>query len=197
MLPGRETELRFTPTEPGRFPVVCTELCGGGHGGMNAEVLVYPDEESYMAWNDSLVECQLNPPEDPVARGRNLLDGGRYPCNGCHVLDAFPSWVGQVGPTMNGIGERADDRAAAAGDPDGETYIENSIRYPNDYIVPGYQAAMPAFNEDQMSEDELDAITAYLLSLGGEPVDIEPSCPVPSFEDVMAKYNAEQAVVSR
>jgi len=197
MLPGRDTELRFTPIEAGRYRLVCTELCGGGHGGMQAEVLVYPDEESYMTWNDTVVECALNPPEDPVVRGKDILASGRYPCNGCHVLDDLPTWAGIVGPSLNGIGERAVGRAEAAGDASAEEYINLSIRNPSAYIVPGYQAVMPAFNEDQMSDEELEAITAYLLAQGGDAPEIENTCPVPDFDTVIAQYEDEQAVASR
>jgi heme/copper-type cytochrome/quinol oxidase subunit 2 len=34
LLPGRTTEIRFTPILPGTYPVVCAELCGDGHGAM-------------------------------------------------------------------------------------------------------------------------------------------------------------------
>lgn len=197
MMPGRQTELRFTPIEPGRYPVVCTELCGGGHGGMRAEVLVYPDEESYLGWYDTILDCALNPPEDPATRGRAILSSGKYPCAGCHVLDdlADQGWVGISGPAMNGIADRAVERAVASGDADAEAYIRNSIWHSADYIVPGYQNIMPVF-EGQMPEDELDAITAYLLTQGSEPVEFEPACPVPDFDDVMAAYNGTVEVAA-
>lgn len=198
MLPGRETSLRFTPTEPGVYPVVCTELCGGGHGAMRAEILVYPSEESYMDWFDQQVDCQLNPPEDPVTRGRQILASGQYPCAGCHVLDdlADAGWVGNIGPSMNGIGDRAVTQAAAAGDPDAEAYLRTSIRNPNAYIVPGYQGVMPPFLEDQMSEEQLDAIVAYLLSQGAEPPELEDPCPATPFEEVMASYSSSPEIAA-
>ncbi len=198
-LPGRDTYMRFTPTEPGRYPVVCTELCGGGHGGMRAEILVYPSEETYMDWYETRVDCELNPPEDPVARGRQILANnvGGYACSGCHVLDDL-GWVGQVGPSLNGIADRVDSRAAAAGNASGEEYLYTSIRNSLDYLVPGYQGVMPVWTDEQMSDEVVEAITAYLLTQGEEAAEPPPpACPVPEFEDVMASYEAEQAVAAR
>jgi cytochrome c oxidase subunit II len=195
ILPGRETSVRFEPIRAGRYPVVCTELCGGGHGGMNAEILVYPDEESYMAWQDTVVDCKLNPPEDPAARGQAILEGnvGGYGCSGCHVLDAL-GWNGQIGPSLNGIADQAVQRAAAAGNADAEGYIYTSIRNSAAYVVPGYQNVMPVWGEAQMSDERVGDITAYLLTQSetGEVAPPEPSCPVPSFDDVLAQYEAGQ-----
>ncbi len=203
MLPGRTTELRFTPTQPGRYPVVCTELCGGGHGGMQAAVLVYPSEESYMEWFDTRVDCEVNPPEDPVARGRQLLSNNAgWGCAGCHVLDDL-GWAGQIGPALNGIGDRAVSRAAAAGNEDAFAYLYESIHNSGAYIVPSYPAnVMPQWEvswTDTMSEGDIEAIASYLLTQGegaaAEPP--EPTCPTPAFEDVMASYNDTVEVVSR
>jgi cytochrome c oxidase subunit 2 len=188
-LPGRETYMRFTPTEPGRYPVVCTELCGGGHGGMNAEIFVYPDEESYMAWYEASLDCILNPPEDPVARGQQVLEGNQYACAGCHVLDDL-GWNGQIGPSLNGIADTAETRAAAAGNEDAYAYVYESIRNSQAYVVSGYPSGvMPNWSEDEMSNETVEAITAYLMTQGSEGADAapEPSCPVPAFDDVMAE----------
>lgn len=53
-IPGQVTELRFTPTVAGRYPIVCAELCGSYHGAMRAEVVVDSPEE-YDAWKASMV----------------------------------------------------------------------------------------------------------------------------------------------
>jgi cytochrome c oxidase subunit 2 len=48
-IPGRETELRFTPNKAGQYPIVCAELCGAYHGAMGAQLFVQTPEE-YQAW---------------------------------------------------------------------------------------------------------------------------------------------------
>jgi cytochrome c oxidase subunit II len=178
-IPGRETDIRFTPVEAGAYPIVCAELCGGGHGYMAGEgtpedrrgawVVVHDTQETYMS--DYLVPqltSLVNPPDDPVLIGRALLESGQYPCATCHVLSDL-GWVGAIGPALDGIGSRT-QRLAASGELDMASYIHNSIRNPNSYVVPGYAAGlMPQFNPEPdqpnyMPEDDLNAIVQYLLT---------------------------------
>ncbi|NJN29403.1 MAG: cytochrome c oxidase subunit II [Synechococcales cyanobacterium RM1_1_8] len=49
VIPGKNTQLRFTPTEVGTYPIVCAELCGSYHGAMRTQVIVH-GEEDYEAW---------------------------------------------------------------------------------------------------------------------------------------------------
>lgn len=39
-VPGRQTELRFTPNKVGEYPVICAELCGAYHGAMKTKTIV-------------------------------------------------------------------------------------------------------------------------------------------------------------
>jgi cytochrome c oxidase subunit 2 len=50
-VPGIETQLVITPTKLGRFPVICTELCGLGHALMRSYVIVMP-QAAYQQWLD-------------------------------------------------------------------------------------------------------------------------------------------------
>jgi cytochrome c oxidase subunit 2 len=45
LLPGFDTEVRFTPTKTGEYELGCTELCGLGHYTMNTQVKVLEAEE--------------------------------------------------------------------------------------------------------------------------------------------------------
>jgi cytochrome c oxidase subunit 2 len=185
VLAGRTTEIRFTPTQAGSFRVVCAELCGAGHGNMAGEVvtdpatgeeflsgawvIVYESEEAYLReFFEPSAITSLLPPDDPVLVGRQILASGKYPCNTCHVL-ADLNWVGVVGPNLNGIGDRADDRAAQSGEVDATAYLIHSIRHPGDWLVPGFGNLMPQFNPDPgqanyMPDSDLNAIVAYLLA---------------------------------
>ena len=49
VIPGRETNLLFTPNKIGQYPVVCAELCGAYHGGMKTQLYV-ESEEDYQKW---------------------------------------------------------------------------------------------------------------------------------------------------
>jgi len=45
LIPGRQTELRFTPQKEGDYKVICAELCGPYHGAMNTKVVVQTPED--------------------------------------------------------------------------------------------------------------------------------------------------------
>ena len=49
VIPGRETNLVFTPNQVGEYPVICAELCGAYHGGMKTRLYV-ETEEDYQQW---------------------------------------------------------------------------------------------------------------------------------------------------
>ena len=45
LIPGRQTELRFTPQKEGDYKLICAELCGPYHGAMNTKVIVQTPED--------------------------------------------------------------------------------------------------------------------------------------------------------
>lgn len=48
-IPGRESELRFTPTRIGEYDVICAELCGAYHGVMKTKVIAQ-SQADFDAW---------------------------------------------------------------------------------------------------------------------------------------------------
>ena len=52
VIPGQPTQLSFTATRPGSYPIVCAELCGPYHGGMRSTVVV-EEPEAWEAWFNS------------------------------------------------------------------------------------------------------------------------------------------------
>jgi cytochrome c oxidase subunit II len=62
VIPGRETNLVFTPNKVGQYPVVCAELCGAYHGGMKTQLYVQTEEE-YAQWiQDNTFAMNEQPP---------------------------------------------------------------------------------------------------------------------------------------
>jgi cytochrome c oxidase subunit II len=49
VIPGQGAELRFVPTRVGEYPIICAELCGPYHGGMNSRLYVQTQED-YDLW---------------------------------------------------------------------------------------------------------------------------------------------------
>ena len=52
VIPGQPTQLSFTATRPGRYPIVCAELCGPYHGGMRSTVVV-EESDAWEEWFSS------------------------------------------------------------------------------------------------------------------------------------------------
>jgi mono/diheme cytochrome c family protein len=153
-----------------QYRVVCAELCGGGHGQMYTFVNLYETEEDYLAAMRALWGDIIDPPADPIERGRQILASGAYPCAGCHTLDAEGiDWTGVTGPALNGVGERAPRRSPGMG---AEEYLYRSIYYPQELFVPGYiGVVMPQFQPENpdganyMPTSDVYYIVSFLCSL--------------------------------
>lgn len=166
------------------YPLRCTELCGSGHGNMITSVYVYEDEVSYLNnFYDPTLDRIINPPDDPILQGQEVLTSGAYPCASCHVLTSL-NWVGVTGPSLEGIGNRA---ARREGGLSAIEYLVKSLHLPHSYLVPGYGAQMPYFGEspeapegqapyNYMPDADLTAIVSFLCTQteSGDPS--ETSC---------------------
>ena len=49
VMPGKPSQMHFTATKTGIYPIVCAELCGSYHGGMRTQIYVQTQEE-FDAW---------------------------------------------------------------------------------------------------------------------------------------------------
>ena len=67
-----------------------------------------------------------------------------------------------MGPSLFALSERVANR-----DPNltPEQYIDQSMRQPSAFIVPGYDDLMPSNIAKRLDGEEFDAIVAYVLSL--------------------------------
>lgn len=82
-------------------------------------------------------------------------------CSTCHSLE--PGEV-IVGPSLAGIGARAGDRVEGL---TAKEYVEQSIRDPDAYVVQGYdEGTMPSW-DGILSDAQVEALVAYLLTLDG------------------------------
>ncbi len=108
---------------------------------------------------------------DPLSRGRAYM--AQYGCTGCHAISGFSQ--GDVGPVLDGIATRAETRIEGY---TAEEYIHESIIKPYAYIVEGYQSgvdeagnpisAMPNTFSEEIPEDQLNDIIAFLMTLTEE-----------------------------
>jgi cytochrome c2 len=110
------------------------------------------------------MEKIIHPPADPVIRGHDILASNVYPCYTCHTLniaDATQPWVGNIGPALNGVADRAAGPRSTVTGLSATDYLVQSIHEPTAFLVPGYGPLMPQLN---LPDCELQAIVAYLCT---------------------------------
>jgi cytochrome c oxidase subunit 2 len=157
LLPGDgfERELRVTPIELGEFKVRCAELCGREHYNMLAPVKVL-SQEDFDSWVTAQTETIS---DDPVLRGENLAQ--QFGCKACHTSDGSelvgPSWLGIFGSTVS-----LDDGSSVIVD---QEYLMRSIREPGAQVVAGYQNIMPGNFGEDLTEEQINDLIAYIQSL--------------------------------
>jgi len=153
VLPGRYTELNFTPDKVGTFPLYCAEYCGTDHSRMTGGVVVMAPG-AYARWS------QGQPQGDSLAaQGKVLFT--RLGCAGCHVNSETvhaPDLFGIYGKPqpMTGGGFRIAD----------EGYLRDSIMLPRQDVVAGYAPIMPSY-QGVASEEDVVKLIAYLKQPGG------------------------------
>ncbi len=93
-----------------------------------------------------------------------LLNGG---CSACHAIGALGE-AGKVGPDLSNIANVAAERVPGQS---AETYLYNSIIYPNLYIVedcpngPCMPNIMPGTYHLTLNETQVDTLVGYMLTL--------------------------------
>ncbi len=159
LMPGRYTQLWFTPTKIGTFDIFCAEYCGTGHSKMLGKVIVL-SPEAYDIWEKGVAvdggEAVASLP--PAELGEKLYKGKS--CNACHSVDG--SVV--IGPSFKGLYEREGELEDGASYTADENYIMQSILEPQEQIVKGFQPVMPSF-KGILSDAEITAIIAYIKTL--------------------------------
>jgi len=155
VVPGRYTGLWFTATKLGEFRLFCAEYCGTDHSQMLGRIVVLPPAE-YARWLGSGDE-QPSLAQYGFARFRALG------CSGCHDPASTvhaPSLEGLLGRTVH----LQDGRTIVAD----ENYVRDSILLPTKDVVAGFAPVMPSF-AGQVSEEDIQALIAYLRSTGERP----------------------------
>jgi cytochrome c553 len=98
---------------------------------------------------------------EAIRAGKELYETGgdsRIPCATCHTLDG----TDLVGPSFQGLAGRAGSRISGLS---AEEYIRQSILTPGAYIVSGYQNSMNSTYAQFFSDEDVDHLIAFLMSL--------------------------------
>lgn len=155
-VPGRYSQVWFTPTKAGVYNLFCAEYCGTEHSRMGGLVYVLKPEE-YQKWLAGVTGGPQLPPEEAGAK--------LFVAKGCQVCHS--GLPGALGPKLNGLfGAKTKllDGSEVTAD---EDYLHESILNSFAKIKAGYAPVMPLF-KGQLSEEEVMQLIAYIKSLKGE-----------------------------
>lgn len=94
---------------------------------------------------------------DPIQRGRQVYR--EKSCGSCHQVGTDGALTA---PALTHVGTAAETRRPGTS---AEDYLIESIRDPGAYIVPGYPDTMPRGLDRGMTQEDLDGLVRYLLTL--------------------------------
>ena len=157
IVPGKYTQVSFTPNKTGNFWIFCTEYCGTGHSNMLGRIKVVEEQEfnNFVLGDDSSGPKVVSLAE----KGKKVYT--QYACIGCHSLDGKP----MTGPTWKGLfgKERVfNDGSKLVAD---ENYLRESILNSNAKIVKGYQPnQMPAY-QGQLTDADIAAVIEFIKGI--------------------------------
>ena len=153
-VPGLHPTLHITPDRLGKFPVICTELCGLGHALMRAQAVVMTPA-AFDKWLHGQTKA-VSSPNASVAGGAVFSNNG---CGSCHTFAAAGASA-TVGPDLDKLSQYA----RQAGKPL-QDFVRQSIVDPNAYVQPHYpKNVMPQTFGKSLSKQQLDALVQYLVN---------------------------------
>jgi cytochrome c oxidase subunit 2 len=151
LIPNRVNEMWVDPLKPGLYLGQCAQFCGVEHAKMLLRVYVDTPEQ-FASW----VRNQRQPGrQDPsVAAGKTIFE--TQACMNCHTVSGTAA-TGKFGPDLTHLMSRATIASGIA--PNDADNLRDWIRNP-DHLKKG--SLMPAM---QLSDDQIDAVVAYLSTL--------------------------------
>jgi cytochrome c oxidase subunit 2 len=159
VVPGRYTDIWFKPTRIGEYHLFCNMYCGTQHSEMCGSVIVM-DQRKYAEWlannGESVPHLTM---EQAGARKFNSV--GCANCHGATDTLRAPSLIGIFGKKRT----FADGSSLVADD----AYLRESIVNPYNHITAGYGQSMPVYTKDQLNEEDILNILAYIKTAGTGP----------------------------
>jgi cytochrome c oxidase subunit 2 len=151
LIPNHPNSMWIDPHEPGLYVGQCAQYCGTQHAKMLLRVYVQPRAEF-----DRWIQQQVHPAtvSDAASQGQRIFE--TTACINCHTVAGTVA-NGHFGPDLTHLMSR--DTIAAGAATNTPENLRQWILNP-DAIKPG--SLMPAM---QLSDPDLDALTAYLETL--------------------------------
>jgi cytochrome c oxidase subunit 2 len=152
-VPGTNTEVTITPNKLGRYPIICTELCGLGHAVMRSTVVVM-SQADFDKWAQAGGKAAGG--GGGTAAGKTVFVNNG--CGACHQLKAADA-TGKIGPDLDKLAAYAQ----SAGQPL-EDFTRESIVNPDAYIEKGYPPNVMPHTFKSLPKDQLDSLVKYLAA---------------------------------
>jgi cytochrome c oxidase subunit 2 len=158
-VPGTYARFWFRAIKTGTFSIFCAQYCGMNHSRMIGQVIAMQPQD-YADW-----ETQERPAQDLAQQGETLFH--QVGCSGCHAPTATIH-----APLLEGLyGRRVPLQDGTIVTVDRQ-YLRDSILLPNKQIAAGFAPVMPTF-QGQLSEEQVNALVAYLMTLRDKTTPIE------------------------
>ncbi len=158
VVPGRYTDLAFTPTKPGEYLILCAMHCGTQHSEMVGKLVVMNPRE-YSEWLERDGN-RFKPKAMTMAEaGKQVWD--EKGCGNCHTgVDNLraPTLVGVMGNSR-----KFTDGTTAVADRD---YIRESILHPWQRLTEGWENTMQAY-DGQLTEEDVLNLIEYVSTQSG------------------------------
>lgn len=159
VVPGHIRTMYIEADSPGRYEGQCAEFCGIGHAVMRFEVVAH-EPGDFEDWLASQTEPAFDGQTGLAAQGKELF--GNH-CINCHAINGYETADGvqattRIGPNLTHFASRAIFGGGLFENDDPEQ-IAAWLRDPQ-AVKQGAQ--MPDLG---LSEDEIEALVAYLRSL--------------------------------
>ncbi len=154
LIPNHPNSMWIEPRETGLYLGQCAQYCGTQHAKMLLRVYVESPED-FASWiQEQRQTVQTAPSDGTASEGRKIFE--RVACINCHTVAGTPA-NGRFGPDLTHLMSRETIASGAA--PNTRENLRRWIENPN-ALKPGCK--MPAMG---LNNQQLDAVTAYLVSL--------------------------------
>ena len=162
VVPNRTNHLLLQADEPGTYEGQCKEFCGLQHGRMIVRVVALPAED-WEAWTVNQRREAVTPAGGAASEGMELflgeLSGGRGSCTTCHAVGGTDA-TSKAGPELTHFADPTHECFAGCNwETTDREALEAWLRDPPSVKL---GSKMPNY---QLSDDEIDALVAYLTSL--------------------------------
>ena len=155
VVPGRYTQLWFTPTKAGEYHLFCNMYCGTQHSEMGGRVIAMEPKE-FANWLAN--GGQSVAPMTVAQAGEKVYN--QKSCNNCHGAEN-----NLRAPTLYGIFNSKRTLSNGQTVTADETYLRESILRPHNRLTAGYDRSMPPY-EGQLTEEQVVQLIAYLKEMG-------------------------------